>query len=438
MTFPIGNGDLELGDVNMIQDTFQSLLDSIENEVNHFNRVLPQIARVPRTLRELNPSSFNPRVVSIGPLHRDDNNVQALEKQKIICLNNLLRRTSPSYGDLLKSCVQKAYSKMKQIKAFYVWEKSIDDAVVAKMMVVDACFILEFIHWYSKSDEPFSGNRLLPKTIIFDLVLLENQIPLFFLNEIYECTILKNDPKLSFIEFIHPVLNDLSLFEDEIKINKISIDTSPHILSLLHKCYKPQDDIKSNYLESPIHSAVDLDRAGVRFKPNRNPNWPMEMHLTSSMFPCFSWCWGNTTLRMPVFLVHDFTELLLRNLIAYEHSYQTRNHITSYAFAMDMLVNSQEDVAKLVDSKVLINDMGSNEEAANMINNICKEVTGEYSFYCEQCETLKEYCDGCWPKNITWLRKTYFSNPWNIIALFAGIILFALTVVQTVFTITSA
>ncbi|KAJ0956827.1 hypothetical protein HanPSC8_Chr01g0020061 [Helianthus annuus] len=140
---------------------------------------------------------------------------------------------------------------------------------------------------------------------------------------------------------------------------------------------------------------------------------------------------------MPVLCVDDSTEVLLRNLIAYEQSFETGNHITSYAVAMDMLVNSQEDVAKLIDSRVLVNDMGSNEEVANMINNLGKHVI-TYSFYSEQWETLNKYCNSYWPKHIARMRSTYFNSPWNMIALLVGTIIFSLTVVQTYFTVKSA
>ncbi|MFS7896857.1 hypothetical protein Hanom_Chr14g01248051 [Helianthus anomalus] len=91
----------------------------------------------------------------------------------------------------------------------------------------------------------------------------------------------------------------------------------------------------------------------------------------------------------------------------------------------------------LVTSKVIVNHKGSNEEAANMINKICKEVFPEHFFYTEQWEQLDIHFNSYWPRKIVKLKRTYFSSPWSIIALFAGIILFVLTVVQTIFTITS-
>ncbi|KAL8215122.1 hypothetical protein R6Q57_004571 [Mikania cordata] len=134
-------------------------------------------------------------------------------------------------------------------------------------------------------------------------------------------------------------------------------------------------------------------------------------------------------------LVTSPSEVTLRNLIAYEESRQTHNYITSYAFVINMLVNTQDDVAKLIDSEVLVNEMGSNEEVANMINNICRELPIVNSLYRQQWKTLDEYYNSYWPKHIGWMRRTYFSSPWNIIALIVGIIVFALTIVQTIFTI---
>ncbi|KAJ0809570.1 hypothetical protein HanPI659440_Chr01g0016871 [Helianthus annuus] len=116
----------------------------------------------------------------------------------------------------------------------------------------------------------------------------------------------------------------------------------------------------------------------------------MGMEVKLFRVPSFFGSWSKPTLRMPVLCADGSTEVLLRNLIAYKQSFETGSRITSYAVAMDMLVNSQEDVAKLIDSRVLVNEMGSNEEVANMINNLGKHVI-TYSFYSKQWETLNKY-----------------------------------------------
>lgn len=429
--------DVELGrDVNVVQNTVQSLLDCVQKNESF----TPSIYRAPSTLRDLSPSSFNPRVVSIGPLHREDENVRAFEGRKANYLHDLLERVNIPREQTLEACVQKVASKIKKIKGCYAGIKAYDDTEFAEMMVMDACFILEFIDWYSERKDKTQLN-LLEQSIIYDLMLLENQIPFFVLNDIFLCTIQKIESNVSLIQFIHPLLKFLNLFEASIKISSIrtKISSITHILGLLHQCYHPRSYALS-FSSSTIHSAVELDRAGVNFKPNRDAKWSMakELKVYSFLcFPCFILCfpWFKPTIRMPVLRLHHFTELVLRNIIAYEQSSLGDNYVTSYAIAMDRLIDTQEDVAKLVKSKVLVNNMGSNEEAANMMNNICKEVAWVHRGPDKDGEKLDTYCKGYWPKSIAGLRRTYFSNPWSIIALIAGMVLFALTVIQTFFTI---
>ncbi|KAD3336074.1 hypothetical protein R6Q59_026844 [Mikania micrantha] len=345
----------------------------------------------PSVLRDLSPSSFNPQLVSIGPLHREDENVRAFEEQKVSYLFYLLSKINSPQEEILESCMQKAYSVMNEIKGCYIWTKNFSDAEIAEMMVLDACFILGFIidEHFSFHKKAYMGKELQYRTIVNDLVLLENQIPLFFLDQMFQCTVLKFNSNVSFIQLIKPVLNSHKLFEADLKFNNISFGTNDHLLSLLHQCCMPPANyIKKEFMSKIMHSAIDLDRAGVNFKPSKDPTWVMDMEVKQNQYPCFFWSWNRPTLTMPVLSVHDSTELLFRNLIAYEQSFPTQCYVSSYAFVMDMLVNTQDDVAKLVESKVLVNIMGSNEEAANMINKICKKVIVNNSYYEEELEKL--------------------------------------------------
>ncbi|KAD3336109.1 hypothetical protein E3N88_31628 [Mikania micrantha] len=382
----------------MIQESVKRLLDRVNNEENHTCEFPPSIYMAPSVQRDLSPSSFNPQLVSIGPLHREDENVKAFEGQKASYLIYLMSLINSPQEEILESCMQKAYSVMNEIKECYIWTKPFSDAEIAEMMVLDACFILGFI-----IDEHFSFHE-----------------------------------KAYMGKELQYLLNSHKLFGADLKFNNISFRTNDHLLSLLHQCFMPPDNYAKKVKRTNIiHSAIDLDRAGVNFKPSKDPTWVMGMEVKQNRFPWFFWSWNRPTLTMSVLRVSDSTELLFRNLIAYEQSFQTQCYVSSYAFVLDMLVNSQDDVAKLVESKVLVNIMGSNEEAANMINNICKKVIVSNSYYEEELEKLIKYCNRSWPKHIAKMRSTYFSSPWSIIALVAGIILFVLQVLQTAFTIKS-
>ncbi|KAD3336073.1 hypothetical protein E3N88_31592 [Mikania micrantha] len=423
----------------MIQESVKRLLHHVNNEDNHTHQFSPSIYMVPSILRDLSPSSFNPQLVSIGPLHRENENVKAFERQKISYLINLMSYIKSPQEEILESCMQKAYSVINKIKGCYIWTKAFTDAEIAEMMVMDACFMLGFMIKINPllSENSYMGKELQLGTIIHDLMLLENQIPLFFLDEMFQLTVMKLRSDISFIQLIKPVIVYNNFFKAKLKFDNVSFGTSDHFLSLLHQCYMPPDNIKKDYSTKIIHSAIDLDRAGVNFKPSEDPTWVMGIEVKQNRFPCLFWYWNRPTVTMPVLSVDDTTEFLFRNLIAYEQSFQTQGYVTSYAIAIDMLVNTHDDVAKLVESKVLVNYMGSNEEVANMINNIGKNVSCVDSYYDQEWEILNKYYNGYWPNHIATMRRTYFSSPWSIIALVAGIILFVLQVLQTIFTIKS-
>ncbi|KAI3668865.1 hypothetical protein L6452_40081 [Arctium lappa] len=321
--------------------------------------------------------------------------------------------------------------------------KSYSDDEIARMMVMDACFILEFS--YKLCMGGFDENMVLAPAMIYDLLLIENQLPFFVLQDIFECTCSRFAPEIASLnKLVFVLVQVVNIFKTNLTLmeNDDEGGEHDHILGLMHKCYQPSHPPRSDFSNSTIHSAVELDRAGVNFKPHHDPapEWCMAIELESPTLVCFSWhwpwAWGKPTLRMPVLCIHDDTELVLRNLIAYEQFCpQVRNYITSYAAAIDMLINDQEDVAILVESKVVVNSIGSNQEAATMINQICKETNFLDFFYPKPWQELDTYYNGYWPRNLAWLRRTYFSSPWNMIALLAGILLFLLTLLQTYFTI---
>ncbi|KAM0060991.1 hypothetical protein Hdeb2414_s0004g00130691 [Helianthus debilis subsp. tardiflorus] len=432
-TFQVG-----LGDVDVIVNR---LIERLEKGKNQTKLSSPSIYMVPRTFRNQNKNSFKPQMVSIGPLHRKDENLQASEEEKATHVVSLLSRLDSTQKETLQACARMVNASIDQIRSCYAEAISYNNIELAEMMVMDGCFILEFLYRIKKCEESKMGNMLFVQFTFYDLVLLENQIPFRVLNDIFECTISKFDQTTSLIDVIHVAIEHVNPFKEH-KLKSSSNPTHHHILGLLHECYQYQyQEAKSlEFSNSRFPSAVELDRAGVNFNRVRDTEWPLVMEVKKYRLPCFSFPWGRPTLIMPVLDVNDFTELVLRNLIAYELMYSKHifQYVTSYAIAMDMLIDNEEDIAKLVKSKVLVNNIGSNQEAANMINSICKEVALRDFFYSDQWKELNHHYNGYWPKYIAWLRRTYFNNPWNIIALLAGVFLFVLAVLQTIFTINPA
>nr|KYP35845.1 hypothetical protein KK1_043082 [Cajanus cajan] len=84
---------------------------------------------------------------------------------------------------------------------------------------------------------------------------------------------------------------------------------------------------------------------------------------------------------------------------------------------MDSLIDNAEDVKELRLSGVFRNLLGSDENLANLFNELGVDLPTKWK---------------------TWLAEAYnthFSTPWTIIAFFAALQILILTFIQTLFTI---
>nr|GEU84947.1 uncharacterized protein [Tanacetum cinerariifolium] len=287
----------------------------------------------------------------------------------------------------MKACVTRASGSIDQIKACYIGMKAYPDSKLVEMMVTDACFILAFIYNYcGKPDSSLGQNVLLYPHIFLDM------------NQDRDSSIVpKNQDRDS--------------------------STVP----------KNQDRDSSTV---PLWQDGDLSRAP---KKQDGDSSTVPKMGKRPMVLCFPKSWVKPTFKMPVLRIHDHSELFIRNLIIYEHSSEVQTCVTSYMNALDFLIDTPENVAKMVKSQVLVNYLGSDEEAAGMINNICKEVPIGDFYYKDEWKVLDEYYKAYWPNIIiAGLRHKYFGNPWSIIALIAGVVLFILTVIQTSYTVKAA
>ncbi|PWA98209.1 hypothetical protein CTI12_AA000230 [Artemisia annua] len=423
----MAEGDVQLGHVD-IDDTVQLLLKYDEVQ-NPSDQRPGSIFMVPSIYRDLSPHSYTPRVVSIGPLHRQDNHLIGFEAHKSTYMHNLfhnvLRPLNSTPEQILKECVMRAYS----------------DSELVKMMVTDACFILAFLYNPRINYSSLGPIELLYPKILHDMILIENQIPFFVLQDIFECTFLKLRPTMSLIaDLIFPIQKWFNIYEGDLVMDNSSISsTHDHILGFLHKSYQnPDRDLSMCNKMVNAHSVVELDRSGVRFRKKLDAKWPMAMELEFSWYLCFPLSGSRPTLKMPVLRLYDETESIIRNLIIYEQAAEVQTCVTSYMKVMDMLIDIPEDVAMLTKSQVLVNRLGSDEKAANLINDMLKEVSVEDFYYEDEWEKIDKYYTAYWPNLIAELRRKYFSNPWSIIALIVGIILFVLTAVQTVYGVKAA
>ncbi|XP_030963868.1 UPF0481 protein At3g47200-like [Quercus lobata] len=266
------------------------------------------------------------------------------------------------------------------------------------MVLLDSTFIIE-LFLKSYMEEEYENDYILSKPwlkigISHDLILLENQLPFFILKELHnQFSRSEENNNISFrrlaCKFFH--LTGKKLLEKEIK----------HFTDLIRYFYYPSTLKSGNGIISDLHSATELYEAGVIFRtsekgrmlldiqfPNMplkrctcfNCSWLLNWLPCLKCFPCLEGT--ETFLYVPQFLVQDKTEGLFQNLMALEQCpYPSEAYICNYICLLDYLINTREDVELLIDKKIIINMLGSNEAIATMVNKLGLEIVETGSCY---------------------------------------------------------
>lgn len=163
-----------------------------------------------------------------------------------------------------------------------------------------------------------------------------------------------------------------------------------HILHVVHDSYLSFDEPKERGSGLPIMlCASELDFAGVKFVPQSGEDLS-KVEFRKKPRPC-GWL-RRAEFEIPKLTVDDTTEPFLRNLIAFEQCCpDVPNNVTSFAFLMGLLVNTEKDVQLLTKAEVIHNLLGTDQDAADLFNNLCKEVVpGEFPF-AQTCREAVEY-----------------------------------------------
>ncbi|CAL9754624.1 unnamed protein product [Musa acuminata subsp. burmannicoides] len=381
----------------------------------------PTIFKVPRIFQEADPKAYKPRMVSLGPYHHGKIHLKAMEDLKWHYLKKFLgRNPGMSLEDYIEQ-IKKAEDKARMAYSEKV-DMTSDEFV--QMMLLDCCFVIEIIDLSKTFHNPITSTRYTLPVVVRDMLMLENQLPFFLLETLFHSAFPKSPDRLE--NWIFKFVSNLVKSKIENPPN-IGIKKIHHILHLWHYYidpYKKRDgDNHPTPLLKWIPSATQLMEAGVHFKKKEATNF---LDIT----------FQNGEMGIPLLQVDDDTETFLRNLIAFEQcSKNVSLHVTAYAALMDCIINTAADVALLQQHGIILSCLGDGKQVANLFNKLCKEVTLDYD---------KSYVSGIYKDvNDHWtnqcnqwrarLNHDYFSNPWAVISVFAAILLFVLTITQTIY-----
>ena len=262
-------------------------LDDLENQISETTAPKQSeeqsccIYAVPETLIYTNGKDvYRPRVVSIGPHHCSDDHVQVIKKHKVEFLKLLLLRKELGFNDLMGSIrplakeARECYSKEINLESF-----NDDDDRFLKMMVLDGCFLIELFLKAAdkKSKDPLA---LIPRAVPYvfgDLLLLENQIPFFVLEKLFQTCKMREESDASLSLLALRFFNKVMRRPDGV-IEKFLKRPTPndrklplHLLDLVRSSLLVPSENKGNTPTACrlIHSISKLRRAGIKLKQRK-------------------------------------------------------------------------------------------------------------------------------------------------------------------------
>ncbi|KAK0607789.1 hypothetical protein LWI29_020586 [Acer saccharum] len=257
-----------------ITPIYGTLVSSIKNTME---RAASQgcICRVSDQIRIENSKAYEPDKVSIGPFHRNNEALKAMEDQKWRYLYALLNRKPNQLETNLNTCVEALKELESRARLFYKPERyhclSSDEFV--KMMLIDGGFIVELflksaIKGLRRRNDPIFSTPGMLYRVRCNLIMIENQIPFFILQELFRIVPIPKQcnhsiTDLAFIFFKCMIPGDHLLHKEKFS------QESNHLLDLVRHCYLPtiqriqaKQNILRNY--SFRDSATKLKESGIK------------------------------------------------------------------------------------------------------------------------------------------------------------------------------
>lgn len=388
------------------------------------------IFKVPQSFVDINGRSYFPQIVSVGPFHHGDSRLRMIEEHKWRFLGALLKRRRISLEDLLEA-VQPLEARARECYSADI-HFSVDEFV--EILVVDGCFVIELFRKFGgivafEADDPLLSVSWIYSFLLRDLIRLENQIPFFVLQCLFDLTELPGEESGQPLPILALRFFSNILQRSDETVEKFHNLAGKHLLDLLRSSFIPdgyEEPRERKFTNTHVINCISkLRRAGIRLQQAEEESFLVIR-------------FRHGAIEMPTITVDDFMCSFLLNCVAYEQCHRAcSKHVTTYATLLDCLINTAKDVEYLIDHNILENYFGTDAEMARFINNLGKDVSFDIDlcYLSELFNEVDHYYRNHWHVHWASFKYTYFNTPWSFISALAAFVLLVLTVAQTYFTI---
>ncbi|KAK6912265.1 Protein of unknown function DUF247, plant [Dillenia turbinata] len=537
---------------------------SLKEESNVDTEMPASIFNVPKTLMSSNPEFFTPQEVAIGPYHYRRPELYEMERYKILAAKLIQKQLQDSK---FEDVVEDLSKHVSRIRAYYHKYLDFNNDRLAWMMALDAAFLLEllqvFVHKEAGKEQltqvssrmsnllDFAGMKSAHNAVLRDMVMLENQIPLFALRKVLKIQYLSREAADEILlSMLMGVCKNLLPFKVTHETSKIEVDRYAHLMDFMYRWIIPQavedslktteieeneneaeeeqqgeeelhdgssvvsqalDQIKNlsikllnvlqiilkkllpNLLKGPLkslnkillsaplkiilklflslgskipglslivqplesllssqsketvkpeeESSTDtitkaplveeiaipsvsaLSKSGVRFEP-----------LKGGTILDIDFDMKNFTLHLPVIDLDVNSEVVLRNLVAYEVSVISGPFVfTRFCELMKGIIDMEEDVKLLREKGIIVNRLKEDAEAANIWNGMSKSIKlNKVDKLYKVIKNVNNYYANRWKIRAAKYLHAYVFGSWKCLTLLAAIFLLLMTALQSI------
>ncbi|MBA0728056.1 hypothetical protein Golax_000991 [Gossypium laxum] len=334
-----------------------------------------------------------PQLTSFGPCRHRTHRFRPFEDRKWDLLDEFLTRTEKNW----QFYYERLMNSTDQIKRCYSEEvdKPADDHELVKMMLLDGSFMVELFLQYEEGKDFTPPPTWSVQTLIADLLKLENQLPFFVLENLFELSTV--GPPIRSLSYL--ALRFLSqAFRKSPEMVKAQVRKPKHLLDLFRRSLLPATNLdEDSHLSKhdrpmhPIQSVKHLRTAGISVR-QRTAKSLLEIDFKKFQIPPLA-------LKIPPLAIDDFTNAILVNCVAVEQCFTDESkHFTAYVYFMSCLMKEPEDVGYLRSADI-INGFSRDEESfINMLNGIGTKVgsTLRECYLCKQFREIHCYYNSYW------------------------------------------
>ncbi|XP_060192343.1 putative UPF0481 protein At3g02645 [Lycium barbarum] len=251
---------------------------TLDEELEEDTEIPVSIFNVPKALLMSDQDSYVPQLVAIGPYHYWRSDIHDMERYKLAAA----KRTQKQLQSLkFQHLVEQLIKFEHRIRCSYHKYLNFNGETLAWMMAVDASFLIEFLQIYAIKEGKIltrvssrmshlvdvAGRKSAHNAILRDLIMLENQIPLFLLRKMLEVqysSLELSDNML--MSVLMGFCKELSPFQMMDEFPKVCVTECSHLLDFLYQFIVPKLDVTSEMTED------DHDQIGASATQGENSN----------------------------------------------------------------------------------------------------------------------------------------------------------------------